>query len=113
VRDNYIPLFSNKPQDDKEWRKRFKLYQKKMDLQKKSKEATIIFLTSLTGISWRQVEYMVDKVSEDESGFDQALVQLDKYFKYDGRVEMPRALEKFFYRSTRRGEPYAVLCRLS
>ena len=56
---------------------------------------------------------MVDKVSEDESGFDQALVQLDKYFKYDGRVEMPRALEKFFYRSTRRGEPYAVLCRLS
>jgi hypothetical protein len=74
VRDNYIPLFSNKPQDYKEWRKRIKLYQKKMDLQKKSKEATINLLTSLSGISWRQVEHMVDKVSEDETGFDQVLV---------------------------------------
>ena len=75
-----------------------------MDLQKKSKEATIILLTSLTGISWRQVEHMVDKISEDETGFDQVLVQLDKCFKYDDRVEMPRALEKFFYGSTRRGD---------
>ena len=47
---------------------------------------------------------MVDKVSEDETGFDQVLVQLDKCFKYDDRVEMPRALEKFFYGSTRRGD---------
>ena len=104
VRDNYIPLFSNKPQDYKEWRKRIKLYQKKMDLQKKNKEATINLLTSLSGISWRQVEHMVDKVSEDETGFDQVLVQLDKCFKYDDRVEMPRALEKFFYGSTKRGD---------
>ena len=61
VRDNYIPLFSDKPQDYKEWRKRIKLYQKKMELQKKNKEATINLLTSLSGISWRQVEHMVDK----------------------------------------------------
>jgi hypothetical protein len=47
---------------------------------------------------------MVDKVSEDETGFDQVLVQLDKCFKYDDRVEMPRALERFFYGSTRRGD---------
>ena len=104
VRDNYIPLFSNKPQDYKEWQKRIKLYQKKMELQKKNKEATINLLTSLSGISWRQVEHMVDKVSEDETGFDQVLVQLDKCFKYDDRVEMPRALERFFYGSTRRGD---------
>ena len=115
VRDNYIPLFSNKPQDYKEWRKRIKLYQKKMELQKKNKEATINLLTSLSGISWRQVEHMVDKVSEDETGFDQVLVQLDKCFKYDDRVEMPRALERFFYGSTRRGDQslMQLLCRPS
>ena len=45
-----------------------------MDLQKKNKEATINLLTSFSGISWRQVEHMVDKVSEDEIGFDQVLV---------------------------------------
>ena len=75
VRDNYIPLFSTKPQDYKEWRKRIKLYQKKLDLQKKNKEATINLLNSLSGISWRQVEHMVDKVSADEAGFPASIRQ--------------------------------------
>jgi hypothetical protein len=31
------------------------------ETHQKSKEAAISLLTSLTGISWRQVEHMVDK----------------------------------------------------
>ena len=64
TKDSYIPLFSNRPQDHKAWRQRIVLYKKKLDLQKKSKEATLNFLTSLTGVSWRQVEHLVDKVAD-------------------------------------------------
>ena len=105
TKDSYIPLFSNRPQDYKEWRQRIVLYKKKLDLQKKSKEATLNLLTSLSGVSWRQVEHLVDKVADAEDGFQQLLSQLDRCFKYDDRVAMPRALEKFFYGETRRGDP--------
>lgn len=77
--------------DYKEWRSRINLYRKKLDLQGKSKEAVINLLTSLSGVSWKQVETYV----EDKDGFDKVLAVLDKAFKYDDRVEMPRALEKF------------------
>ena len=59
TKDSYIPLFSNRPQDYREWRQRICLYKKKLDLQKKPKEATLNLLTSLTGVSWRQVEHLV------------------------------------------------------
>ena len=82
------------------------LYKKKLDIQKKSgsKEAPLNLFTSLSGVSWRQVEHLVDKVADAEDGFAQVLDQLDRCFKYDDRVEMPRALEKFFYGATRRGD---------
>ena len=104
TKDSYIPVLSNRPQDYKEWRQRICLYKKKLDLQKKPKEATLNLLTSLTGVSWRQVEHLVDKVADETDGFEQVLAQLDRCFKYDDRVEMPRALKKFFYGSTRRGD---------
>ena len=45
----------------------------------------------------------MDKVADEADGFEQVLAQLDRYFKYNDRVEMPRALEKF-YGSARRGD---------
>ena len=41
TKDSYSPLLSNRPQDYKEWRQRIVLYNKKLDIQKKSKEATL------------------------------------------------------------------------
>ena len=96
VKDSYIPVFSNKPEDYREWRARIALYRRKMEIQKKE-EACINLMTSLTGIAWRQIEHLVDKASEDKDGFDLILRQLDQTFKYDDQVEMPRAFEKFFY----------------
>ena len=52
VKDTYIPIFTNRPGDYKEWRKRILLYKKKSDLNKKSREATINLMTSLSGIAW-------------------------------------------------------------
>ena len=97
IKDTYIPIFNNSPGDYKEWRSRINLYRRKLELQGKSKEAVINLLTSLSGISWKQVEHNVEAYIEDKDGFDKVLSVLDKAFKYDDRVEMPRALEKYFY----------------
>lgn len=102
VKDTYIPIFNNQPSEYREWRKRILLYKKKSDLNKKSKEATINLLTSLSGIAWRQVESLVDKATENDDGFMLVLNELDKTFKYDDQVEMPKAFETFFYRTSRR-----------
>ena len=45
---------------------------------------------------------MVDKAAEDDQGFESILKELDKTFKYDDQVEMPRAFERFFYGTLRR-----------
>ena len=104
MKDTYIPIFNNRPEDYKEWRQRITLYRKKLLLQNKEKEAVVNLLTSLQGLAWRQVEHNVDKLMEDDQGFSKTLDLLDQAFKYDSRVEMPRALEKFFYATSRRGE---------
>ena len=102
TKDNFIPIFSNKTEHYKEWRQRIQLYYKKMTLLNKKKEATINLLTSLTGIAWRQIEHVSDKLCDEEDGFTKAIQMLDACFQYDERVEMPRALERFFYQLQRR-----------
>ena len=104
TRDNFIPIFTNKTEHYKEWRQRIQLYFKKMSLLSKKKEATINLLTSLTGIAWRQIEHVSEKLCDDEDGFGKAIKMLDACFQYDERVEMPRALERFFYQLQRRPE---------
>ena len=102
VRDSFIPLFDGKPSSYREYRQRLVLYHKKMKLNKKPVEATINLLTSLTGNAWRQVQHLSESATESEEGFQTVLEALDKAFKYDDRVEMPRALDKFFYGLVRR-----------
>ena len=104
IKDTYIPVFNNKPEDYREWRQRINLYKKKLSLQGKEKEAVINLLTSLQGVAWRQVEHEVEKLMDDSQGFQKTLDLLDKAFRYDARVEMPRALEKFFYAVSRKSD---------
>jgi hypothetical protein len=102
VKDTYIPIFTNKPGDYKEWRQRILLYKRKSDLNKKQKEATINLMTSLSGIAWKQIEGIAEKAAEAEDGFMMILTELGKTFKYDDQVEMPRAFERFFFGLHRR-----------
>ena len=104
TRGNFIPLFDNNIRNCKEWRARILLYGKKMSIQNKGKEATINLLTSLTGVSWRQVEHDAQKLAESEDGFPRVLALLDKCFKYDSRVEALRSMELFFFTMGRRPE---------
>ena len=73
-----------------------------MALQNKKKEATINLLTSLNGLAWRQIEHAADKLADEEDGFSKVLQMLDACFKYNEKVEMPRAFEKFFFSLHRR-----------
>ena len=104
MKDTFIPVFNNKVSDYREWRQRIMLYKKKLSLQGKEKEAILNLLTSLHGTAWKQVEHMVEAVSEASDGFDRVLKTLDVAFQYDSRVEMPRALEKYFYQLSRKSD---------
>ena len=105
LKGSYIPIFSNKPQDYREWRQRILLYKRKLDLQNKGKEAVLNVLTSLHGVAWKQIEGHVDTIlGKDEGAFDLLIKHLDGMFKYNEDVEMPRAFERFFYGTTRRPE---------
>ena len=104
MKDTYIPVFNNRVSDYKEWRQRIMLYKKKLALQGKEKEATLNLLTSLHGTAWKQVEHLVESATEASDGFEKVLAVLDSAFKYDNHVEMPRALEKYFYQLMRKGD---------
>ena len=97
-KDTYIPVFTNRPQDYREWRQRINLYRRKLELQNKSKEAVLNVLTSLHGVAWRQLEPKVETIlAKEDGGFDLVLAELDATFRYNEDVEMPRAFERFFY----------------
>ncbi len=59
-------------------------------------------LADESGLAWRQVEHAADKLVDEEEGFNRVLQMLDACFKYNEKVEMPRAFEKFFYSLHRR-----------
>ena len=103
LKDSYIPVFTNKPSDYREWRQRIQLYRKKLELQNKGKEAVLNVLTSLHGVAWRQIEAKVDAIlAKDQGAFDALITKMDSLFRYNEDVEMPRAFEKFFYGLNRR-----------
>ena len=97
-KDTYIPVFTNRPQDYREWRQQINLYRRKLELHNKSKEAVLNVLTSLHGVAWRQLEPKVETIlAKEDGGFDLILAELDATFRYNEDVEMPRAFERFFY----------------
>ena len=102
-KDSYIPVFTNRPADYREWRQRIQLYRRKLELQNKNKEAVLNVLTSLHGVARRQIETKVDVIlAKEEGAFDMLITELDSLFRYNEDVEMPRAFEKFFYGMSRR-----------
>ena len=89
------------------------MYYKKMKLQKKVGEATINLLTSLSGAAWTgvehlsgaawtRIEHLSEPATQQDDGFMTVVQELDKAFQYDHRVEMPKALERYFYQPQRR-----------
>lgn len=97
TKDNFIPLFNNRIADYREWRLRIGLYHRKMMvLQNKKREATINLLTSLNGLAWL-TSWQIRRKDSTKSFRCLMLAS-----KYNEKVEMPRAFEKFFFSLHRR-----------
>ena len=74
--------------DYREWRQRINLYKRKLELQNKSKEAVLNVLTSVHGMTWRQLETKVETIlAKEDGGFDLILAELDATFRYNEDVE--------------------------
>ena len=97
-----IPEFSNKAADYREFRKRVQLYEKKMQLAKRTNETAFNLLSVLKGRAWDACEDLLLTDLEGESGVRMILERLDKVFKFDAITELPQDFENFFVSLTRK-----------
>ena len=81
LRDSYVPLFNGQPAEQKEYRKRFSLYHKKMLLSKRGGEAVLNIIGSFTGVVWRLFEDFPVEDWEKEDAFSKVLSRLDRNFE--------------------------------
>eukprot|EP00435_Cladocopium_sp_Y103_P049166 s1907_g14.t1 len=98
----YVPEFSNKSSDYKEFKKRVQLYEKKMTLAGRSSETAFNVMAALTGRAWDAVEDLQLADLETAEGISMLLKRLDTVLKYDALMELPNDFENFFMH-TRRG----------
>ena len=104
TRDSFIPLFTGRPEDYKEWRKRIHIYHRKMTLSKRMGESLLNIIGSLTGTAWRLVEdYDLNDVEKPDS-FDRLIKLLDVHFEYDSKVQLPGDFDGYFTMSRRSGQ---------
>ena len=102
--DSFIPLFTGRPEDYKEWRKRIHIYHRKMTLSKRMGESLLNIIGSLTGTAWRLVEdYDLNDVEKPDS-FDRLIKLLDVHFEYDSKVQLPSDFDGYFTMSRRSGQ---------
>ena len=100
--DSYVPTFTGKQQDYREYRKRCTIYRKKMELAGRSKETAFNIITMLTGKAWDLVEDLdMERLAED-GGYDMIFERLDRGFKHEPLTELPDDFENFFVKLQRR-----------
>ena len=98
----YVPEFSNKATDYKEFKKRVLLYEKKMALANRKGETAFNVMAALTGRAWDAVEDMDMAELESDQGTKKLLDRLDSVFKLDAITELPADFETFFMHTHRK-----------
>ena len=108
---SYIPRFDNTMTGYREWRKRILLFSRRQAIQGRANETGLAALSVLEGASWRQCEDLDLDVLEKDDGLKSILQRLDSQWQYDDRVEMPDAVEKYFYKTQRKvGQSLLEFC---
>lgn len=101
--DNYVPTFSGRQSDYREFRKRCDIYSAKMKIAKRQSETVFNIATLLAGRAWDVVEDLtVDELSAPDA-YDKVFGRLDATFKYEPITELPSDFESFFIGLQRRG----------
>ena len=99
--DSFVPTFSGKQSEYREFRKRCDIYAAKMRLAKRQSETIFDIVTLLTGRAWDCIEdFTVDQLAES-SAYDKVFQRLDNVFQYETMTELPADFEAFFVKLQR------------
>lgn len=100
--DNFVPTFSGKQAEYREFRKRCDIYAAKMRLAKRQSETIFNIVTLLTGRAWDCIEdFTVEQLAES-SAYDKVFQRLGNVFQYETMTELPADFEAFFVKLQRR-----------
>lgn len=100
--DAYVPIFSGRQVDYREFRRRCDLYEAKMKLASREKETVFNIATLLQGRAWDLVEDMGVDDLKAEGSYQAVFKRLDAAFKYEPLTELPNDFEAFFVRLQRK-----------
>ena len=89
--DNFVPTFSGKQSEYREFRKRCDIYAAKMRLAKRQSETIFNIVTLLTGRAWDSIEDLTVEQLAETSAYDKVFQRLDNVFQYETMTELPAA----------------------
>ncbi len=101
--DNYVPTFSGRQSDYREFRKRCDIYSAKMKLAKRQSETVFNIVTLLAGRAWDVVEDLTVEELSATDAYEKVFGRLDATFKFEPITELPADFESFVIGLQRRG----------
>ncbi len=103
--DAYVPIFSGRQVDYREFRRRCDLYEAKMKLASREKETVFTIVILLQGRAWDLLEDMGVDDLKSEGSYKAVFKRLDAAFQYEPLTELPNDFEAFFVRlQSRQGQ---------
>ena len=100
--DQYVPVFSGKQAEYREFRRRMDLYEAKMRVAGREKETVFNIVTLLTGRAWDLIEDLSIDDLKKENAYVTVCARLDAAFKFEPLTELPNDFEAFFVKLQRR-----------
>ena len=100
--DSFVPTFSGKQSEYREFRRRCDIYAAKMKMAKRQSETIFNIVTLLTGRAWDCIEDLTVTQLEESSAYEKVFQRLDSVFQYETMTELPADFEAFFVKLQRR-----------
>ena len=100
--DQYVPVFSGRQAEYREFRRRCDLYEAKMRVAGREKETVFNIVTLLSGRAWDLIEDLSIDNLKKENAYATVCARLDAAFKYEPLTELPNDFEAFFVKLQRK-----------
>ena len=100
--DQYVPVFSGRQAEYREFRRRCDLYEAKMRVAGREKETVFNIVTLLTGRAWDLIEDLSIDDLKKENAYATVCARLDAAFKFEPLTELPNDFEAFFVKLQRK-----------
>lgn len=100
--DSYVPVFSGKQAEYREFRRRCDIYAAKMKLARRESETVFNIVTLLTGRAWDCIDDMTVEDLSRSGSYDTVFARLDNAFQYEPMTELPSDFEAYFVKLQRK-----------